>query len=160
MKKWIVIALALALILSCAACSAGQEDFDAPVQFYYLPEQMSFGPDGNTFACEIRDAKDYEDLESLLNLYLCGPADENVRHPFPEGTKIVSLTKNDEVTEIVLSDSFASLSGIDLTLACACLSQTVFGISDAQAVSISAETRQLDRSTAIIIRNSDFSVEN
>ena len=40
---------------------------------------------------------------------------------------------------MALSASLTLLSGVDLTLACACLARTCFSLTDAQSVTISSE---------------------
>jgi len=58
--------------------------------------------------------------------------------------------------KIVLCDEFATLKGLDLTIACACLSRTVIALTGCHEVIISAESMQLDGKNFITLSRDSY----
>ena len=50
---------------------------------------------------------------------------------------------------IVLSDFFSALTGMDLTLACACLTLTACELTGAKGITVSTETTLLDGNRSV-----------
>ena len=137
MKRFLIFLLILGLALSCWACSDQQS-----VTFYYVREEPAylFGTENAVIVGENRDsAGNIQNLHSLLILYLHGPLNENFRSPFPRGTSLVTVQQEGYHLTVRLSSIASAMKGADLTLACACLAKTCFGLSDAEAVTISAQ---------------------
>jgi len=128
------------LSLCLAGCSLSKKN--NVVDFYYLrtPDTYAYGDMDAVIAPEQRDCSGKENnLHYLLTLYLEGPLDSVYRSPFPRGTGLESLEFNEDTVSIQLSSDFLSLTGMDKTLAAACLARTCFSLYDATQVHIHAQ---------------------
>lgn len=158
MKRNIVLLLVISLVFSLLGCNhSSDKDFIEPVAFYYCTE---FGTNENfddVFMTEIHEGSNYAgDRIALLNRYLAGPYTDGSVSPFPVGLSIISLKTDQETICIVLSDQITELQGLSLTLACACLSQTIFELYSCDCVEISVSNGTLDGSESIRIYKDDL----
>ena len=142
MKPAISMLLVLVLLVSCVGCKS--QKIDDPVSFYYLRRSYNFGSSDSILAAEIKDASQYSTLSVMIGAYLRGPSDLTLASPFPAGTYLLNLKEENGCLYITLSDNFASITGIDLTLACCALAKTAMEFSDAESVQIEAITALLD----------------
>ena len=140
MKKILSLILALALLSGLAACKLGSDGMIEPVEFYYLrPADEILYSGTDVILSETREASGHAgELDYLLGLYLMGPSDTSLRTPFPVGCRLMEVSRKNDRLNVTLSASFLNLEDMDLTLACACLCRTCFGITDAEEVQISA----------------------
>ena len=161
MKRLTAALLLILTILSMTAC-AQEKELVYPVAYHYLRAPLETGEiwHGDTdsvIAPEIREGDGHqEDLSYLLNIYLLGPLDRNYRSPFPVGTALESIVVDGTQATVVLSRQFANHNGIDLTLACACLTMTVMDLTGAESVTISADGSQLDGKSSITMDRSSM----
>lgn len=126
-----VFAIFLIALLLCG-CSAKET-----VSFYFLRSDYVYGTEDGVIALEHRDASGSENsLYYLLRLYLDGPLSDTYTSPFPKGTRLISVLKTDNTVYVTLNQEYASLTELDLTLANACLTSTVFSLTDAGQVQI------------------------
>ena len=138
MRKIIALMLAAFLLLSLTGCL---ETTDT-VTFYYTRHEDSYlyGLDNGVISGEFREVTGHRgDLKYLLTLYLHGPTMEYLHSPFPSGMVLRTVERQGDTVHVALSASLTMLTGTDLTLACACLAQTCFSLTDAEAVTISSE---------------------
>ena len=134
------ITVFLLLIILSAGLMACKND-DISVNFYYCSEYPSYYTNELVLQPETRTlGTPLSDLDSLMTAYLEGPYNVLLHSPFPKGTKLISVQTGKELIEVVLSDEFAALEGIDLTVACACISNTLLEISNAETIRIRAES--------------------
>jgi ABC-type oligopeptide transport system substrate-binding subunit len=151
MKKWICLLLTLGLCCSLVACG-NQEQVQSPVDYYYPRTNYTSGSTDSILASEVREAAGHEDdLDYLIKQYLKGPVSPLLRSPFPSGTKLIRMEQNGDTLTIILDSTFAQLTGLDLTIACASLSKTCMALSGATTVQISADGPTLDGERSIII---------
>lgn len=155
MKRILSLILVLLLIASLWGCTR-QEDSDKPLTFYYSRVEYVYGNDGSVMGGEEREWNGKtDDLEGILTLYLNGPLDETLQSPFPAGTALVEIIVIDRQLIISLNNKLSLLSGIDLTLACACLSKTCFQLTDAEQIAIrSPETEAHPAVSVTLTRDS------
>ena len=140
-----LIALFALSIILLSACSSQETEYDVPVNFYYPTNPEIYHNGSAAIAPEIREAVEYEnDTQALLNLYLKGPVDESFLSIFPEGTVLTDFQTKNAAAEIILSTHFASLSGFELSSACACISMTLFDLCGVEEVCISVQDNLLD----------------
>lgn len=139
MKRCICLLLFAVIIVSLCACENDRK-IRNPVNLYYLTADVT--ESDMLIQPEVREASG--SLEDQLNLYLNGPLDESYTSPFPNDVSVVSIKQSDGISELVLSDSFASLKGYDLTVACACLTKTMQELVNTQLIKIRAENVTLD----------------
>lgn len=143
MKRLISMLLALAVLLLPAGC--GWDAGDNTVPFYYLRRDSEFvyGAEDGVIAPENREVSDRSaGLSYLLRLYLEGPLDSTLRSPFPAGTKLLRAESVEGTVTLELSKEFTALEDMDLTLAYACLATTVFQLTGAEQVHITAVSQQ------------------
>ena len=159
MKRFSIFVTVFALLLLSVACSGNKEDKTNCVQFYYTCREIDYESGAAVFVAEERE--NVGELETLLGWYLQGPTTENAKNPFPADVALIQAKEQDGVLEVVLSKEFATLSGMELTLACGALSKTCFSLSEATEIRISAEDSVLDGAKYITITpNSLLLVDN
>ncbi len=147
--KRLTALLLLVFMLPCLFACA-REEITYPVAYHYLraPEpngEIDHGSADSVIAPEIREGDGHQgDYNYFLDIYLLGPLDRDFRSPYPVGTSLKGFTWEDGAATVLLSDHFGSLSGIDLTLACGCLTLTVMDLTGADTVTITAEDTLLD----------------
>ena len=150
MKRLISLLLLCALVLSLSACQKEEQKIQEPVNFYYLRQEATYGSADSLITTVIAEGMDYKnDPAGLLNLYLQVPEDSNYRSPFPSGTRIISMEHANSIVRLTLSENFAALTGMDLTIACACLTLTTLDLTGAGSVRISVEGTTLNGSDYI-----------
>lgn len=134
MKKYFALLLTF-LLLPMTGCAQ-----KADMQFYYPCTEIQYGNTDGVISNEARTAPGHEeDLIYLMKLYLEGPLSQNLYSPFPKGTLLQSLTQEDSSIHIKLSGQLDTMSGLDYTIACACIASTCFDLTDAQAVTVSTD---------------------
>lgn len=159
MKKLTALLLLLSLLL-CGCGPSGQHLKD-PVTFYYLLDKYEhdykYGEEPVVFAPEEREASGHRnDLNYLLALYLIGPSEEGLRSPVPWGTRVLELEESGKHITLKLSDTTSSMSDIDFTRACACLTLTCLDLTDADKVTVQSGDRSvtMTRDTLILFDDS------
>ena len=159
MKRLICLLLSLSLLLCLAACASKVDAPKEPVQFYYPrhTDQLQYGDTDGVITYELREAAGYADRYSyLLNLYLRGPVSQELRDPFPSGISVVSLETGAGSAELVLTDAFAQLSGMELTVACACLTLTLHNLTGIESLTVTTQNQQLGTEGKIVMNLSDI----
>lgn len=138
MKRIVAMILLMALLL-CGCADKMRE----PVTFYYVRD--SFEEDmSQVIGTEQREASGHrDDLLYLLALYLMGPAEDSLVSPLPSYTTILSAEQIDSTVTLQLTDTTASLSDGQYTLACSCLALTCLEITDAEYVTINSGNRSV-----------------
>lgn len=159
MKKWLCIFLALILCLPMLGCKPEPNDIEDPVNFYYRrsADGIAYGQADGVIAPEIREALEHRDDPAyLINLYLRGPAGTGFNRTFPKGVELVKLTVEDGTAFVTVSDFFSTLAGMDLTLACACLTLTVCELTGAQKLTVSTPNTLLDGNRTVTMTPEDI----
>lgn len=138
-RRFLCLIISLAMLLS--GCGIWREQINQSVRFHYLCKNFQ-----TDLCCVIvseeREASGHVgDLPYLLALYLMGPTDEEHAMPLPAGTKISVLEEDGQIS-LELSDVANSISDLDFSLACACLTMTASEITDADTVTIRCGDRE------------------
>lgn len=154
MKRILSVLLTLAAILSLNACTK-KDEIRQPVAFYYRNANIASGTD--ILVPEMREADgNRDDIPRLLREYLKGPTAAGLVHVIPSETVLYSFSLEEGAAEVVLSDEFAQLSGIDLTISCACITKTILGLCPAQTVKIRCLNTALECGEAIVMDESSL----
>ncbi len=155
MRRNIAMFLIFTLIIGLFGCKGSTDkDLIVPVAFYYCNDLESKEDFSNIFVKELREGDGYQnDKLALLNQYVAGPDSENLTNPFPSDLVVLSVETNRDTTRILLDEQIAKLSGLELTLACTCLSLTLFDLYPCSSVEISANNSLLDGQESILITN-------
>ncbi|MBE6959640.1 MAG: hypothetical protein E7448_02820 [Ruminococcaceae bacterium] len=145
-----IVCMILLLLLFLPGCDPQEEVFAEPVDFYYMKADVAYFSAEGVIARETREAEGYrQNYEYLLGLYLQGPENQELKQLFPQYVKLVELEISDRVATVTFNDTFARLTGLDLTIACACLTATVCDMTGVQSVTIQTENRLLDGNKSI-----------
>ena len=149
MKRYVSLILLFVLACSLTACKT-EETIQKPVTFYYQNQEFSHGSRNSVILGEIRESAGIaEDISALLNVYLKGPVSNHLLRTFPNGTKLLKLQIDGDIAYVVLSDQITLAHGIELTVACGCLTKTVMELTGAKGVNISAQNLPLENSQSI-----------
>lgn len=152
MKRLLSVVFVLLVGCSLFACSTYGTGIKDPVTFYYPRSIVTYGQEDSIIASEFREASGHaNDPDYLISLYLRGPMDDGLISPFPPGSNLIEFKQEDGVIFLTLSNAFANQSGLDLSVACACLSKTCFELCDADQVEIRAESIPLGTAQAIVM---------
>lgn len=128
-------ALVLALAMLCAACSGGRSGGEG-YTLWFAASQSDAG--SAALASETRSLSQ-PDAQTLLELLLAGPADESLLSPFPAGVALRELSLEGNVATVDLSEGYGGLSGVELTLADACVTLTLCQLEGIDAVYFEVE---------------------
>lgn len=148
MKRKICLILCLCLLAGFCGCS------DDPLQdggyFYYRQSEIKYASENAVIGAELRDLSGLrEDPNALLAAYFAGPETSALESPFPRDTYVVAWTLEDGTLSLVMNEGFAALSGVDLSIACACISRTFLELLSVRQVVIRAVDSLLDGSASI-----------
>ena len=153
MKPFLALLLILSLLAGFASCSEPQA-----VTYYYLRNENNYisGTDNGIIVGESREAaSSVHDLQHLLILYLHGPSNDAFLSPFPQDTTLLGLEQTEDSLVVHLSSAAATLKDTALTLACACMAQTCFGLTPVNSVTVTAEdvSMTLTRNSLLLVDN-------
>lgn len=155
MKKMLCILLALCL-LPLFGCAQPEDPIENPVFFYYRQKTLTYDNENSVITKELRDAgRRADDTSYLLEQYLRGPQSETLLRTFPRGSRI-TLQVQEDTAVIVVNSNFATLTGIDLTLACACLTLTVCELTGTEHALIQGQDVLLDGNQSIAMSRSSI----
>lgn len=150
-----IYCLILMLVLFLCGCSISGDRLQEPVTFYYI--RSAYQEDmGDVIAAEQREAAGHrEDLSYLLALYLMGPTDIKNVSPIPRGTNIFRAEQIGTGVVLQLSDTERTMTDVEFSLACTCLSMTCMELTDAEKVTINSGSRSMTiTSTNLILTDS------
>ena len=142
-KRWIPILCALLLLPGCAAPMGVDE---GEYTIYCLADLTSGAAGGEDAICPLSVSAEGETdtrIASALLSKLLEAEGETYSSPLPKGTEVLHLTIENGLAVVDLSDTYASLSGMDLTLADACITLTLCQMPSVERVSVLAEGKTL-----------------
>ena len=159
----ILLALLIGLMAGCAFIASTKD----PLMLYYRRAEIAFEENG-LIGSENADFSLERSAEPLADRYFDGPRKDGLVSPFPKGTELVSASVSNGVLSLELTDAFANLSGVDLSLALSCISMTFSQLEGVEAVKLSTEHLpiggqaqiRLDRDQILLEDNSLEMAEN
>lgn len=120
------------------------ERIKEPVTFYYPRAEYEYGARGSVIGAEERESSGHKnELSYLLTLYLMGPSDDTLVPAMPGNTWIVSMDQTASAITIEFTDTSLSMTDAEYSLACACLSLTCMGLTDAERVTVRSGARSV-----------------
>ena len=157
MKRWVTVLLILSMLSCLCGCSKNSPPPKEPVIFYYPAAKTVYNGTTEVLHPESREGAGYKaDIAGLMNLYLKGPVSETLRSPFPVQVTVTRFASTTNTAILELSNEFAQLVGIDLTVACASIARTLFDLTQLDTVQISATDAQLDGQASITLNRNDI----
>ena len=143
MTRFIVLFLIISLCLSLIGCAPTE---NGDVAFYYSrkTDQFQYFDKDGVIRCEFRDLAGHRnDLRYMVGLYLAGPLDEGLTHPFPRATHLLSVNQENNHVSIELSGHSSILTDSAFTLGCACLTLTCLEFTGCQQVTVTSADRTI-----------------
>lgn len=155
MKKKVLPILLAVLLMLCACHVHGEKDTpEHPFAFYYARNKITYQKEDSVICAEMREYDPQTmTLEDLLTSYFEGPASSELSLPFPAGTKALSCRKEGAGVTVSMNEAYLRLSGINKSVADACLAKTLLGCSGADRVTILAPD---DSTTTLTQKNLVF----
>lgn len=156
MRKIICILLVLCSFLCLFGCTPEPPPEDS-VEVYYKRAQVNYGTaDGVIAPTYMSTAGHGGDYAYLLVKYFRTAPGEGFVTTYPGNLSVVSIDMAGLTAKIVLSDEITELTGMDLTIALTCLTQTLMSWTDCQEVIVSANTQQLDGQNFITLNRDSY----
>ncbi|MBS5672048.1 MAG: GerMN domain-containing protein [Oscillospiraceae bacterium] len=162
-KRWPGLLLSLCLLIGCFGCGRqmAADQPKSPMKFYYKTVDARYGEGQGATGYELREVYGHEsDYVWILTEYLQGPVSQELVAPFQRSVSVVSAERVGTQLQLCMSEELANLSGVDLTLACACITWTCLECSGVESVSIRAVGRQLDGKEEIVLNRTHFLMED
>lgn len=157
MKRILGFLLVLCCFASILGCTATKRTPDDSVSVFYKKEKITYGTSDGVIAETYMHAAGHEkEYAFLLNQYLKANPTEGFVSTFPRGVTMLGFRLEGLTAKVVLSDQIAELSGMDLTIALTCLTQTVMSMTGCQEVIISASTKQLDGQNFVTLNRDSY----
>ena len=161
MKKVFALLLALALLMTGCHGTEEAEKIRSPYTYYYKASEVDYNREDGVIRGEVREIQGHEgDLLWILEDYFQGPKQENLVSPFPKDLAVLDCQVREGVAFLKLSEEFSNLSGIELSVASACIAHTLFGQEDISAVSISVEGGLLDGKQSLTLDRDGILLED
>lgn len=138
-KKAQLLALLLAALAlaGCAAVKSQQEQYLNPIRFYYLSREGGHNAETGALDYQTVDlVRNDRAVADIAAEYLKGPTTWVLASPFPDGTSCEAVWLEDGVLYLRMSQEYAQLAGIRLTMANACLTLTMMQLDFVQSVRI------------------------
>ena len=147
----------ICLLSILTACNGNRQDIVAPVNFYYLAENITYDNPTGVLMADVQESCGHEaDYVYLTNQYFAGPESTECVSPFPEGLQLESLNVLTGKVSVVMSTHFAELTGHKLTLACSCLAKTLLEMTGVDAVTISIKGTAINGEPSVTFTKNDF----
>ena len=157
MKKLLCIFLVLSCLLSLTACVQQDEHPEPTVTVYYRRASLTYGAADSVIAStQLKSSGREGDHAYLIRKYLASTPDEAFVSPFPKGVTLISFKLEGLTAKVVLSNEIADLTGMNLTIALTCLTQTVMSLTTCEEVIISANTRLIDGQNFITLSKDSY----
>lgn len=151
-RKLTSILLSVLILCSLIGCNSNTAQLQQPVAFFYPEKVQDDGSVTNVINCENREGAQFGgDLHKMLTTYLAGPKDPALYSPFPAYTELIEVSLSEGKVILLFDEAFGSLSSLERTIACACISQTCMAFTGAQQVEIFAENTLFDGMESILI---------
>lgn len=155
MKKLLCLVLCVLVLTGCAP------KLQDPGNFYYRRTEAQFQDADSVIAAEERELKGLRgDLDALLSAYFSGPQTSGLENPFPRDTRLLDWNLTGTNLQLSLSRDFAQLSGVDLTIACACIYRTFTELTDVSSIRVRAEGALLNGSAYLYLNEDRLFLED
>ena len=144
MKKRLLLLPAILLLALLFGCKRYAERKSEPIQpflFYYRAVNTSFSDENGLIRPETRDLgnNSYSD-EELFRLYLMGPTISSLSSPFPKDVELLGVDRSGSQITLQLRERYASMTGINSSIADVCLARTALQLEGVRKVRIRVES--------------------
>lgn len=152
MRKLCLFLCCVLMFHMLAACGTKSEDFKVPVRYYFNNKEIAYNTQNGVIQAEIREGADlHGNLTAYLHSYLRGPFSSNFSRIIPSDVYLVSCNVNGETAEIVFSNQFSKLTGVELVSACSALMLSVNAFAGVDTICISTKNSLIDEKDVFVI---------
>lgn len=139
MKRILTLALTGLLLSLCGCSSKLQEGADTGYyQVYYSAlENQNAAMAVGSESWEL--PPDTQLVPGLLKVLFREPNAQNLTSPFPEGVRLLSWELEDGCLHLDVSEQYGSLTGVELTIADACLTLTLCQVEGVESIYVTVE---------------------
>ena len=143
MKKLLTLALT-GLLLGLCSCTGSSDSARDGGEY-----RVYYSALGDQFASmavgyETRElSKDVHPVPGLLRELFQDPDTQDLESPFPDGVRLLSWGVEDGCLHLDLSEQYGGLTGIDLTIADACLALTFCQVEGVESVYVTVEGSEI-----------------
>ncbi len=161
-KRGLVLFVAVVLVILWGCQQRIEPSIpESGTRFYYKTPGEKLKNDRTAIKFEERDISEFEtDYAQVFETYLKGPEDSALESPFPKSVQLVSAKMIGTQLNLMLSENYADLSGVDLTLACTCITLTGLELPGVESVAIRAQSRTLNGKWEIVMNQDKFLTED
>ena len=163
MKKRYCIGALLLLVLLLAGCARlRSEPNGLSMDFYYQAADAEFDSPTGALGVEVRtfEGTQWPTFDEILNIYFQGPRESGLLSPFPAELECLSTSLDDGVLTVILSDAFSSLTGINHSIASACLTNTLTQFQNVTGVCLETDADPESEKDTVVLANSDFVLQD
>ncbi len=150
MKRYLALLLSGVFLLAAAACGTAEPARKTPTYGLYFMEAELKEANGRgalraetAYLPKLEGAEPEEVAAGLMEALLQGPLDMTLKSPIPAGTSLLSLKLQGDRATVDLSASYASLSGVALTLADYAVALTLTQVPEISSVKITVRGQEL-----------------
>lgn len=159
MKRILALILCAALVFPLFGCA--RQELQYPGNFYYRRFEIAYGTEDGVIAAEERELAGISgDLDALFDAYFSGPESSGLESPFPRDTQVVSWEIGEETLELTMNDSFGAMSGVELSIACACIARTFLELAPVTQVRFRLSEGLLGGEQSITLSNETIKVHD
>lgn len=159
MRKTIALILCIALAMPLFGCAGDQ--FQTPGLFYYRRSTIVYDTEEGVIAPEQREVASLDgDIGAILEAYFSGPESSELEAPFPRDSQILSWLVEGNTLILTMNDAFGALSGVELTIACTCITRTLLGLVDLTQVQFRMEDALLGGEKSITLSGDNVSLSD
>lgn len=127
-----IAALGCLLALAAGGCAPRPEEPEGGYCVYYSALSDRFAP--LPLDCEPFEGSAGDPIPALVDALLSPPETQGLATPFPEGVRLLSWEVEEGRLHLDLSEQYGGLSGVDLTVAYACLTLTLCQVEGVESV--------------------------
>ena len=136
-----IAALGCLLALAAGGCAPRPEEPEGGYCVYYSALSDRFAP--LPLDCEPFEGSGGDPIPALVDALLSPPETQGLATPFPEGVRLLSWELEEGRLHLDLSEQYGGLSGVDLTVADACLTLTLCQVEGVESVYVTVEGREI-----------------
>ena len=132
---FLIISLLSVALAACTSPAAPTGQMLNPADLYYRNAEIGYGAQDGILGVQTVDlGQSAPELDRFLQEYLDGPTEQTLESPFPKNTVVQSVTAANNTVTVLLGGAYAELSGIQATVADACLAKTLLSYTGAEKV--------------------------
>jgi len=157
MKKICLLLCCVLILQLLCACGGQQEEFEYPVNFYYVNKEIFYNSASGVIQAEKREGKGlYNNLTAFLHAYLLGPSNSELQQLIPADVYLVSCSADDDIINIVFNSRFSKLTGVKLSTVCAAILLSVYDYTGIDTIQVSAKDSKLEDKDVIVFSMDDI----